>query len=260
MLIWGLCPSRLSPIRGENVKPAYGGEDEAFLRKVVSPIYDVIVKETARSRKGISKHSQWRNYDVLNEYFWLMLIFSVCQLTGKNEIFHTPEGVLSSEQGVYIAESLASKNTKQAKGCFRVYDNHEDVDYVNSNNSVKREPASVRKKESGKSTKKTDKRMIAKEEAHGILLREEASTCQKVMGTQKNLCLMLRALREEASTCQKVMVPVFTHSQLSSPVCMYVLLRSSTNTIIHFQTHQMYFVRNIIELFSCFVSFVLVSS
>ncbi|GFY85376.1 glucan synthase-like 12 [Actinidia rufa] len=109
--------SRLSPIRGENVKPAYGGEDEAFLRKAVSPIYDVIVKADA-------------------DFFCLSI-----------------DGM--SEQGVYIAESVASKNTKRAKGRFRVYDNHEDVDYVNSNNSVKREPASVGKKESGKSTKKT---------------------------------------------------------------------------------------------------------
>lgn len=34
----------VSPMTGENVKPAYGGEEEAFLRKVVTPIYEVIVK------------------------------------------------------------------------------------------------------------------------------------------------------------------------------------------------------------------------
>ncbi|KAG9136294.1 hypothetical protein Leryth_003881 [Lithospermum erythrorhizon] len=55
---------------GENVKPAYGGEEEAFLRKVVTPIYDVIAMEAKRSRKGKATHSQWRNYDDLNEYFW----------------------------------------------------------------------------------------------------------------------------------------------------------------------------------------------
>ncbi|GFZ14514.1 rho guanyl-nucleotide exchange factor 1 [Actinidia rufa] len=114
-------PNAYFPMAGENVKPAYGGEDEAFLRKVVSPIYDVIAKA-----------------DV--DFFCLLI---------------DGDGVLSSEQGVYIAESVASKNTKQAKGRFRVYDNHEDVDYVNSNNSVRPEPARVGKKESGKSTKKT---------------------------------------------------------------------------------------------------------
>lgn len=34
----------VSPMTGENVKPAYGGEEEAFLRKVVTPIYEVIAK------------------------------------------------------------------------------------------------------------------------------------------------------------------------------------------------------------------------
>jgi callose synthase len=29
---------------GENVKPAYGGEEEAFLSKVVTPIYNMIAK------------------------------------------------------------------------------------------------------------------------------------------------------------------------------------------------------------------------
>ncbi|CAL5354214.1 unnamed protein product [Camellia sinensis] len=68
--LYGMLAGNVSPVTGENVKPAYGGEEEAFLRKVVTPIYEVIAKEAARSRKGISKHSQWRNYDDLNEYFW----------------------------------------------------------------------------------------------------------------------------------------------------------------------------------------------
>ncbi|KAG5138789.1 hypothetical protein JHK82_023520 [Glycine max] len=68
--LYGMLAGNVSPMTGENVKPAYGGEDEAFLRKVVTPIYNVIAKEAARSKKGRSKHSQWRNYDDLNEYFW----------------------------------------------------------------------------------------------------------------------------------------------------------------------------------------------
>ncbi|RDX97868.1 Callose synthase 3, partial [Mucuna pruriens] len=68
--LYGMLAGNVSPMTGENVKPAYGGEEEAFLRKVVTPIYDVIATEAARSKKGRSKHSQWRNYDDLNEYFW----------------------------------------------------------------------------------------------------------------------------------------------------------------------------------------------
>ncbi|KAJ1383229.1 Glycosyl transferase, family 48 [Sesbania bispinosa] len=68
--LYGMLAGNVSPMTGENVKPAYGGEEEAFLRKVVTPIYNVIAKEAGRSKKGRSKHSQWRNYDDLNEYFW----------------------------------------------------------------------------------------------------------------------------------------------------------------------------------------------
>ncbi|CAN4114063.1 unnamed protein product [Withania somnifera] len=68
--LYGLLAGNVSPMTGENVKPAYGGEEEAFLRKVVTPIYEVIAREAARSRRGKAKHSQWRNYDDLNEYFW----------------------------------------------------------------------------------------------------------------------------------------------------------------------------------------------
>ncbi|XP_074292590.1 callose synthase 3-like [Silene latifolia] len=68
--LYGMLAGNVSPMTGENVKPAYGGEEEAFLRKVVTPIYKVIAKESEMSKKGKSKHSQWRNYDDLNEYFW----------------------------------------------------------------------------------------------------------------------------------------------------------------------------------------------
>ena len=101
--LYGMLAGNVSPMTGENVKPAYGGEEEAFLRKVVTPIYEVIAKvspgvnscliiiffyritllyfcsfehamqEAARSKRGKSKHSQWRNYDDLNEYFWYKL-------------------------------------------------------------------------------------------------------------------------------------------------------------------------------------------
>ncbi|XP_042004045.1 callose synthase 3-like [Salvia splendens] len=68
--LYGMLAGNVSPMTGENVKPAYGGEEEAFLQKVVTPIYQVIAREAARSKIAKSKHSQWRNYDDLNEYFW----------------------------------------------------------------------------------------------------------------------------------------------------------------------------------------------
>nr|POF05489.1 callose synthase 2 [Quercus suber] len=67
--LYGMLDGRVSPMTGEPVKPVYGGDDEAFLKKVVTPIYETIAKE-AKRRRGKAKHSQWRNYDDLNEYFW----------------------------------------------------------------------------------------------------------------------------------------------------------------------------------------------
>ncbi|KAL5762824.1 hypothetical protein ACOSP7_019088 [Xanthoceras sorbifolium] len=68
--LYGVLAGSVSSMTGEHIKPAYGGEEEAFLWKVVKPIYDTIAKEAERSKEGKSKHSQWRNYDDLNEYFW----------------------------------------------------------------------------------------------------------------------------------------------------------------------------------------------
>ncbi|KAF2306959.1 hypothetical protein GH714_022778 [Hevea brasiliensis] len=134
------------------------------------------------------------------------------------QIFHTPEGMLSSEQGVYVAESVAAKNTKQAKGRFRMYEDQDGMDLISSNHSVKREPAGreaagVGKKDTGKLAKKTDKGKTAKEEARELLLKEEAAIREKVRGIQNNLSLILRALGEMALSN-----PVFAHSQLPSLV------------------------------------------
>ncbi|KAF7144019.1 hypothetical protein RHSIM_Rhsim05G0170000 [Rhododendron simsii] len=148
------------------------------------------------------------------------------------QIFHTPEGMLSSEQGVYVAESIASKNMKQAKGRFRVYDDQEVVDEVSSNHSVKREHASVGKKESGKLAKKADKGKTAKEEAREMQLKDEALTREKVSVIQKNLSLMLRALGEMA-----IANPIFTHSQLPSLVSFVTpLLRSPIVSDVAYET------------------------
>ncbi|KAG6393247.1 hypothetical protein SASPL_147483 [Salvia splendens] len=73
--LYGLLAGSVSPTTGEHIKPAYGGDEEAFLKKVVTPIYNVIAKEALRIRGGRSKHSQWRNYDDLNEYFWSVNCF-----------------------------------------------------------------------------------------------------------------------------------------------------------------------------------------
>ncbi|KAI3495636.1 hypothetical protein L1887_37981 [Cichorium endivia] len=67
--VYGILAGSVS-LTGENIKPAYGGEKEAFLMNVVTPIYNTIAQEAKKCKRGKTKHSQWRNYDDLNEYFW----------------------------------------------------------------------------------------------------------------------------------------------------------------------------------------------
>ncbi|PKA66554.1 Callose synthase 12 [Apostasia shenzhenica] len=54
---------------GRPAIPAITGEN-AFLNRVVKPIYSTIKAEVDSSRNGTAPHSAWRNYDDINEYFW----------------------------------------------------------------------------------------------------------------------------------------------------------------------------------------------
>ncbi|KAI3698336.1 hypothetical protein L2E82_41808 [Cichorium intybus] len=56
-------------VRGGTYQAAPIGE-EAFLRDVITPIYEVLRKEARRSIGGKISLASWRNYDDLNEYFW----------------------------------------------------------------------------------------------------------------------------------------------------------------------------------------------
>lgn len=42
----------------------------SFLKQIISPIYDTLAAEAARNNNGKAAHSEWRNYDDFNEYFW----------------------------------------------------------------------------------------------------------------------------------------------------------------------------------------------
>ncbi|KVI08488.1 1,3-beta-glucan synthase subunit FKS1-like, domain-1 [Cynara cardunculus var. scolymus] len=99
----GLLTGNVSVVTGENIKPSYGGDEEAFLRKVITPIYHVIDQETKRSRNGKAPHSDWCNYDDLNEYFWSPDCFSLgWPMRNDGEFFKSTrlmtQGKLSSRQ------------------------------------------------------------------------------------------------------------------------------------------------------------------
>ncbi|XP_042501433.1 callose synthase 12-like [Macadamia integrifolia] len=59
---------------GRPVLPTISGKD-AFLDRVVTPIYNIIRAEADSSRNGTAPHSNWRNYDDINEFFWSPLCF-----------------------------------------------------------------------------------------------------------------------------------------------------------------------------------------
>lgn len=79
--LYGMLAGNVSPMTGENVKPAYGGDEEAFLKKVVTPIYEVI----ARVYSTLDRYADIFHYIELfrrsfnkigvNAFFQLTLIF-----------------------------------------------------------------------------------------------------------------------------------------------------------------------------------------
>ncbi|XP_031401146.1 callose synthase 3-like isoform X2 [Punica granatum] len=98
--LYGMLAGNVSPMTGENIKPAHGSEEEAFSRKVVTPIYEVIAKEAEKSKRGKSKHSQWRNYGDLNEYFWSVHCFRLgWPMRADADFFRLPAGQLRKKNG-----------------------------------------------------------------------------------------------------------------------------------------------------------------
>ncbi|CAL5403980.1 unnamed protein product [Camellia sinensis] len=87
LLIWGEASNMANEIHeilfsnghlvtGGTYQTAPHGE-ESFLRDVITPIYEVMLKEAGRNKEGKASHSSWRNYDDLNEYFWSKKCFKL---------------------------------------------------------------------------------------------------------------------------------------------------------------------------------------
>ncbi|KAK6287062.1 hypothetical protein POUND7_013241 [Theobroma cacao] len=67
--VYGVLFSNVHPVSGETYQSSVQ-DDEFFLRNVITPLYGVLRREAKRNKGGKASHSQWRNYDDLNEYFW----------------------------------------------------------------------------------------------------------------------------------------------------------------------------------------------
>ncbi|KAL3625054.1 hypothetical protein CASFOL_031722 [Castilleja foliolosa] len=90
-------------------------EEEAFLKKVVTPIYEVIAQEAARSKKATSKHSQWRNYDDLNEYFWSANCFRLgWPMRANADFFCKPVDQNRNEKNGVLIAAQESQNRAES--------------------------------------------------------------------------------------------------------------------------------------------------
>ncbi|XP_031403212.1 callose synthase 10 isoform X2 [Punica granatum] len=49
----------------------------SFLEQIICPIYETMAAEAARNDNGKAAHSEWRNYDDFNEYFWSPTCFDL---------------------------------------------------------------------------------------------------------------------------------------------------------------------------------------
>ncbi|KAL4190632.1 hypothetical protein AMTRI_Chr07g25710 [Amborella trichopoda] len=141
------------------------------------------------------------------------------------KIFYTSEGMLSTEQGVYVAETLTTNGTKE----------NVKSSQPGRKDPNKRDATSMGRKDSMKATKRNvvgDKGKTPKEEARELQLKEEASVREKVMVVQKILSVFLGALGEMA-----IANPVFTHGQLPSLVAFVnPLLNSPIVSDVAFET------------------------
>uniref|UniRef100_A0A7N0TVA2 1,3-beta-glucan synthase n=1 Tax=Kalanchoe fedtschenkoi TaxID=63787 RepID=A0A7N0TVA2_KALFE len=123
----GLLAGNVSIVTGENIKPSYGGDDEAFLRKVITPIYKVIDKEAKKCNNGKAPHSSWCNYDDLNEYFWSSDCFSLgWPMRDDGDFFKTTRDMAQGRQTSHKkSESTGKSNFVESRSfwhIFRSYD------------------------------------------------------------------------------------------------------------------------------------------
>lgn len=105
----GMVAGNVSSVTGENVKPAYGGEQDSFLTKVVKPIYDVIAAEVRCNKNRTARHSEWRNYDDLNEYFWSVDCFRLgWPMRNDANFFKTPHEKIYFRQSNLVGKRKPS--------------------------------------------------------------------------------------------------------------------------------------------------------
>ncbi|KAJ9565628.1 hypothetical protein OSB04_001594 [Centaurea solstitialis] len=104
--VFAILAGSVSPVTGENITPAYGGEKEAFLRNVVTPVYNTIAqrKDLATGERSIGKinfvevDSYWhifRSFDRMWSFFILCLqAMIIIAWNGSGELSSIFDGVV----------------------------------------------------------------------------------------------------------------------------------------------------------------------
>ncbi|KAL2322528.1 hypothetical protein Fmac_026907 [Flemingia macrophylla] len=104
-----------------------GRDEEYFLREVTRPIYQVLLMEAKRSNKGKESHSNWRNYDDLNEYFWSNRCFHDLSwpLNPKADFFRdsdeTPTAHWGRSQGTRVDKRKPKTNFVEVRTFLHLY-------------------------------------------------------------------------------------------------------------------------------------------
>ncbi|KAG2328799.1 hypothetical protein Bca52824_011527 [Brassica carinata] len=119
----GLLAGNVSIVTGENIKPSYGGDDEAFLRKVITPIYRVVEKEANKNATGKAAHSDWSNYDDLNEYFWSPDCFSLgWPMRDDGDFFKSTRDMAQGKKGsLRKAGNTGKSNFTETRTFWHIY-------------------------------------------------------------------------------------------------------------------------------------------
>ncbi|KAI8535665.1 hypothetical protein RHMOL_Rhmol10G0191900 [Rhododendron molle] len=119
----GLLAGNVSIVTGENIKPSYGGDDESFLRKVITPIYRVIQMEAMKSENGKAAHTAWSNYDDLNEYFWSTECFSLgWPMRDDGDFFKSMHGLKQGRQEPQRkAGSIGKSNFNETRSFWHIF-------------------------------------------------------------------------------------------------------------------------------------------
>ncbi|KAB8424723.1 hypothetical protein FH972_024983 [Carpinus fangiana] len=96
--VYGILFSNIHPVSGVTYQSA-ARDEGSFLKEVISPIYQVLLKEVKRNKGGKERHSAWRNYDDLNEYFWSNRCFRLgWPMDTKVEIFRHSDAKPANER------------------------------------------------------------------------------------------------------------------------------------------------------------------